>query len=249
MDTGADDPGRPPQGWFVDPFGSHEQRWFSQGAPTALVRDGRTETQDPPPEGVVDGPLIRAVPLPPRRTGVEHVPAGGDRPGEPAESSTAGRADPGPRPHPGASSTPFRARPVPSTPKRVVGPRWVAFGFAVVWSLLLIGLLVSATTTTRLPDGHTHTQSVVGRDPAGVMAVAVLLVVALAVCGVGLVRRLRAHSEAPSRPGYVFAGILCLLGVLSLATTGFTLIILGAALFVVARPLKRPRPLPGEQVN
>jgi uncharacterized membrane protein YraQ (UPF0718 family) len=125
----------------------------------------------------------------------------------------------------------------------------VAFGFAVVWSLLLIGLLVSATTTTRLPDGHTHTQSVVGRDPAGVMAVAVLLVVALAVCGVGLVRRLRAHSEAPSRPGYVFAGILCLLGVLSLATTGFTLIILGAALFVVARPLKRPRPLPGEQVN
>jgi hypothetical protein len=39
------------QGWFSDPFGRHEHRYFSQGAPTALVRDGGQETQDAPPAG------------------------------------------------------------------------------------------------------------------------------------------------------------------------------------------------------
>ena len=29
------------EGWATDPFGRHEQRWFSAGAPTALVRDGQ----------------------------------------------------------------------------------------------------------------------------------------------------------------------------------------------------------------
>ena len=38
------------EGWFGDPFGRHEARWISDGTPTALVRDGRDEAQDPPPE-------------------------------------------------------------------------------------------------------------------------------------------------------------------------------------------------------
>jgi len=38
------------QNWCVDPYGLHEARWFSQGNPTALVRDGGVESQDPPPE-------------------------------------------------------------------------------------------------------------------------------------------------------------------------------------------------------
>ena len=83
---------------------------------------------------------------------------------------------------------------------------------------------------------------------AGVAAFVAMLAVAVTVTGVGFVRRLRAQSEAPGRAGYVFAGILGLLGLLSLATIGLALIILGAALAVVARPLKRPRPLPGERV-
>ncbi|MGO9558621.1 MAG: hypothetical protein ACLPQS_12840 [Acidimicrobiales bacterium] len=40
----------PPEGWYRDPYGSHEARWFSDGTPTALVRDGRQESQDPPPD-------------------------------------------------------------------------------------------------------------------------------------------------------------------------------------------------------
>ena len=39
------------QGWCSDPYDRHEDRWFSQGIPTALVRDGLTESQDPPPAG------------------------------------------------------------------------------------------------------------------------------------------------------------------------------------------------------
>lgn len=36
-------------GWCRDPFGLHDCRWISRGAPTSLVRDGRQESNDPPP--------------------------------------------------------------------------------------------------------------------------------------------------------------------------------------------------------
>jgi hypothetical protein len=35
-----------PQGWYADPFGRHEFRYFSAGAPTRLVRDGAVESYD-----------------------------------------------------------------------------------------------------------------------------------------------------------------------------------------------------------
>jgi len=38
------------QNWCLDPYGRHEVRWFSQGIPTALVRDRGLESQDPPPD-------------------------------------------------------------------------------------------------------------------------------------------------------------------------------------------------------
>jgi uncharacterized membrane protein len=264
METGSEDPDKPPQGWFVAPFGVHELRWFSQGSPTALVRDGRTETTDPPPEESVPGPPVRStVPSRPGPAGSD--PKGADNrdrdvqpdgpvdvTGSPARTDEVGRPIVAP-----LASTPgpiisARTDGAPLTPKRIVRTRWVAFGFAVAWTLLLTGLLCTATTTTYTGGihgpRHAHTQSVLSADTSGVIAFVAMLVVAVAVTGVGFVRRLRAESEAPGRAGYVFAGILVVLGVLSLATIGLALIILGAALAVVARPLKKPRPLPGEQV-
>ena len=38
------------QNWCLDPYGTHEARWFSRGIPTALVRDRGVESQDPPPD-------------------------------------------------------------------------------------------------------------------------------------------------------------------------------------------------------
>jgi hypothetical protein len=35
------------EGWGDDPTGRHEQRWFSAGTPTALVRDDLVEEHDP----------------------------------------------------------------------------------------------------------------------------------------------------------------------------------------------------------
>jgi hypothetical protein len=35
-------------GWKPDPFGRYENRYFSDGTPTALVRSGRLETRDEP---------------------------------------------------------------------------------------------------------------------------------------------------------------------------------------------------------
>ena len=48
------------QGWYDDPFGLHEHRWFSAGEATSLVRDGDVEADDPPPSTVPRGQLSRA---------------------------------------------------------------------------------------------------------------------------------------------------------------------------------------------
>jgi hypothetical protein len=46
------------EGWYVDPFGAHEARWFSDGSPTILVRDASVESHDEPPDAEFDLPLI-----------------------------------------------------------------------------------------------------------------------------------------------------------------------------------------------
>jgi hypothetical protein len=37
------------EGWYRDPYGIHQDRWFSAGTPTSLVRDQGTEGHDDPP--------------------------------------------------------------------------------------------------------------------------------------------------------------------------------------------------------
>jgi hypothetical protein len=39
------------EGWYRDPYGAHEDRWFSDGHPTSLVRDAGAESRDEPPGG------------------------------------------------------------------------------------------------------------------------------------------------------------------------------------------------------
>jgi len=46
------------EGWYRDPFGIHEDRWMSQGKPTKLVRDGGTESYDPPPDLPLPAELV-----------------------------------------------------------------------------------------------------------------------------------------------------------------------------------------------
>jgi hypothetical protein len=48
------------EGWYVDPFRVHAARWFSDGIPTALVRDkGGVESYDAPPSTTFEGDLER----------------------------------------------------------------------------------------------------------------------------------------------------------------------------------------------
>jgi hypothetical protein len=63
----------PAQGWFRDPYGLHEDRYFSQGLPTRLVRDGEREAYDLPP----DQPLPEADLVPTEQPGGE-APDGSD---------------------------------------------------------------------------------------------------------------------------------------------------------------------------
>jgi hypothetical protein len=58
----ADD--HPAEGWYHDPYHRHADRWYSSGEPTSLVRDGRLESRDEPPDRVADGPLIPAAASP-----------------------------------------------------------------------------------------------------------------------------------------------------------------------------------------
>jgi len=48
------------EGWFRDPYLVHEDRWFSDGLPTKLVRDGAVEGYDPPPPGPPKAELVAA---------------------------------------------------------------------------------------------------------------------------------------------------------------------------------------------
>jgi hypothetical protein len=50
-----------PQGWYRDPYRIHQDRWFSQGQPTKLVRDGGRECYDPVPgQPLPEGDLLPA---------------------------------------------------------------------------------------------------------------------------------------------------------------------------------------------
>jgi hypothetical protein len=57
------------EGWYEDPYRIHEDRWYSDGTPTSLVRDAGVEAKDPPPsQDPPAGQLVRSVP--------DHAPAG-----------------------------------------------------------------------------------------------------------------------------------------------------------------------------
>ena len=49
------------QGWTTDPFRLHEERYFSAGRPTKLVRDGGVDSYDEPPSGTYN-PVAAAPP-------------------------------------------------------------------------------------------------------------------------------------------------------------------------------------------
>jgi hypothetical protein len=51
------------EGWYRDPYKIHTDRWFSDGSPTNLVRDGDRESKDPPPDTPISEPLVEADPV------------------------------------------------------------------------------------------------------------------------------------------------------------------------------------------
>ena len=258
MDAGGDTSEKLPQGWFADPFGVHESRWFSQGTPTALVRDGRKEAQDPPPEPTWTGRLVPAAFEP--GTASDDLPRADDQGpasgpgsqfgflGDPALPGQVGAPTTAAQVNGGLPMFAVRGGLTPPTPKRLVSYRWIAMGLAVGWTALLAALILSATTTSHSAGGHATATRLYSSDPVGVVLFIVFLLACCVVTGIGLLRRLRADSEAAGRAGYVVAGLLFVLGVLSLASMGLALIILAFGLWIVARPMRRPRPLPGERV-
>lgn len=139
-------------------------------------------------------------------------------------------------------------RPPAPVAVRVLRARWIALGGAIVW-MTVMALQFIGTTTDGGTDpraGSVRTQTIYAAHPVAVVLYYGLLGGACAITGVSFVRRVRQRSEAWSGSGCASAGVIGLLGLLSLATVGLSLAILATLLFVVARPIRSPRPIPGD---
>jgi hypothetical protein len=278
-DAGAGaEPHEPPQGWYVDPYGIHHHRWISQRRPTALVRDGQVESQDPPPDHPMpDGPLVPGSLGPDLPHASDDLLRTGDRLGEPTLDpqnqfdffghpalpgtigvptrsmdadgrirSPWGNAGFGPPRRARRGSVPVDTPAV--TSKRQLRLRWITLGGAAVWTALVVLEFFGATTTVTTPPGHHRTETVYASQPAAVLSFVAALVVCDLVTALDFVRRVRSESERWGVAGAVCVGVLALLGILSLATVGLSMLLLAFLLYVVARPIRRARPMPGERV-
>ena len=116
------------------------------------------------------------------------------------------------------------------------------------WSALVALQFFGATTTASTGTGHVPTETIFAAEPGASILFIVLLGLCCTVTGDSLLRRVRAESERWSRSGSACAGVLGVLVILSLATVGLALVLHSFLLHVVSRPIRRPRPIPGERV-
>ena len=80
--------GRQAQGWFRDPSGRHQDRYYSDGTPTKLVRDGSVESYDEPIGTTGTRELVPAAVTEPSCRGAEDLRRADDaRRGCPADAS------------------------------------------------------------------------------------------------------------------------------------------------------------------
>jgi len=60
-------------GWYRDPYHKHEDRYFSEGNPTKLVRDAGHESFDPPPDLPVPGSPVPVASHPTQSWGADDM--------------------------------------------------------------------------------------------------------------------------------------------------------------------------------
>jgi len=82
------------QGWYLDPYGIHNDRWYSCGQPTSLVRDSGIESRDAPPSWQ---PEEEPVPVPLAQGGADDLKRAGefnwqDAPDQPFDALSVIRA-------------------------------------------------------------------------------------------------------------------------------------------------------------
>jgi hypothetical protein len=130
------------QGWYADPFRIHEARYFSVGQPTALVRDGGTESYDEPPAGDQDPAAATATTT---AATTAAATAATMEPSTPTGSTPTGSTPAGPY---GAARDAYQYSAAATRARRGSRPRTVA-GAALLAGAAIIGALV----VTNRPQG------------------------------------------------------------------------------------------------
>ena len=139
------------QGWSADPFGQHEQRYFSAGRATKLVRDGKVESYEDPPADDYDAPddEAEAEEAEEAAPGPGVVPARRPAGGAPPRAGVSGQYGRGPGTAPGV-------------PRRPVGRLLVAAALVIAITVVAAILLVkqeSPTNSTTSTPSQTPTSS------------------------------------------------------------------------------------------
>ncbi|MBO0832285.1 MAG: hypothetical protein J2P28_14640 [Actinobacteria bacterium] len=128
------------QGWQADPFGQHEKRYFSDGKPTSLVRDGAVESRDEPP--------------------------GGDSPGVPAEAAGAAEAADAAAAADATASEPSQDQDLAGLGAVITRPR-SRLTYAIVAGIAVIGVLAGVALSGGLSSGKTDVSTWNGTGNSG----------------------------------------------------------------------------------
>ena len=128
------------QGWCADPFRLHEERYFSSGRPTKLVRDGKVESYEDPPSDTYEVPHDEPAAPAPRTD-----PPGGYAPNGRAVNGYAGGAPPrvgAPRQYAPGVTGQYARGPGFAPPARRRSPAFLIVAAVAIVAATIAGMLV-----------------------------------------------------------------------------------------------------------
>ncbi|MBO0824859.1 MAG: hypothetical protein J2P27_13520 [Actinobacteria bacterium] len=156
------------QGWQADPFGQHEKRYFSDGQPTSLVRDGAAESRDEPPGGDSPGMPGQAAGAAEAADAAAATDAAEATDAAPADRADVDAAPPQADPVPAtvAASEPSQDQDLAGLGAMIMRPR-SKLTYAIVAGIAVIGVLAGVVLSGGFSSGKTEISTWNGTGNSG----------------------------------------------------------------------------------